>query len=73
MYETVGGRPDRGTTYAKLMEHLRQAQECAALLAHLHNTEGNDRDKLIARGWLACAELFRKVQFQVTHLGMGRL
>lgn len=73
MYQTTAGRPDRGVTYAKLMDHLREAQECAAMLSHLHNTEGNDRDKLIAKGWLAVAEMFRKVQFQVTHLAMGRL
>lgn len=71
-YETKAGLPDRGATYAILMDHLREAQKHAAVLAHLHNTEGNDRDKLIARGWLMIAEQFRKVQHQITLLAQGR-
>lgn len=72
-YETKGGNVDRGATYAVLMDHLRECQKHAAVLAHLHNTEGNDRDKLIAKGWLAVAELFRKVQHQITLLAQGRM
>jgi hypothetical protein len=72
-YETVGGQVTRGETYAKLMDHLREAQECAAVLAHLHNTEGNDMDKLLAHGWLGIAEHFRLVQHKVTQMAMGAL
>lgn len=72
-YETKAGVPERGATYAVLMDHLREAQKHAAVLAHLHNTEGNDRDKLIAKGWLAIAEMFRRVQHQVTLLAQGRM
>lgn len=72
-YETKAGLPERGATYGVLMDHLRECQKHAAILAHLHNTEGNDRDKLIAKGWLMISELFRRIQHQVTNLGMGKL
>lgn len=72
-YETKAGVPDRGATYALLMDNLREAQKHAATLAHLHNTEGSEKDKVLAMGWLAIAELFRRVQHRVTELGMGRL
>lgn len=65
--------PTRAEEYAKLNEYLIKAQESAAMLAHLHNTEGSDTDKLFARGWLGIAELLRKLQHQVTQLAMGRL
>ena len=72
-YPTIAGLPERGVVYAQMMDHLREAQECAALLAHLHNTESNDRDKLIAKGWLLIAELFRRIQHQVTEMAKGRI
>lgn len=72
-YETKAGLPDRGATYGVLMDHLRECQKHASLLAHLHNTEGNDRDKVIAKGWLLIAEMFRRVQHQITTLAMGRM
>lgn len=72
-YETIGGLPSRGITFAKLVDHLREAQECCALLGHLHNTENNSRDKLIGQGWLLVAELLRKMQHQVTSMAQGKI
>ena len=72
-YETLAGLPTPGITYAKLMDHLREAQDCAALLAHLQKTEDGVRDTAVGNGWLAIAELFRRVQAQVTTLAQGRL
>jgi hypothetical protein len=72
-YETIGGQVTRGETYAKMMDHLREVQDCCAIMAHLHNTEGNDMDKLLAKGWLGMAEMFRLVQFKVTQLAMNKM
>ena len=72
-YETIGGQVTRGETYAKLMDHLREAQECACVLAHLHNTEDNDMDKLLAKGWLGVAEMFRLTQHKITLMAMKRM
>lgn len=72
-YETTAGIPTRGGTYAKLCDHLREAQDCAAMMAHLHNTEGNDTDKLLARGWLGVEELLKRLVHQVTKLAVNKL
>lgn len=65
--------PSRGEVFGKLTDHLREAQSCAAMMAHLHQTEGNDKDKKLAVGWLMIVELFKAVIHKVTLLGQGRL
>lgn len=65
--------PTRGETFSQLLEHLRKAQECAAMMAHLHNTEGNPTDRLLARGWLGVGEMFKLLQHKVTEMAIGRL
>jgi len=69
-YETTCGMPTEGETYAKLMEHLRESQECAAMLAHLHRA--NDRT-VTANGWLAVSEHLRKMQFTITNIAVGKM
>jgi hypothetical protein len=65
--------PTRGETYAKLMEHLRYAQEDAAMMAHLLNTESGPMDTLLAKGWLGISELLKMMQHKVTALAQGNL
>lgn len=67
-YETLQGIPTRGLTYSKLCDHLREAEDCANMMSHLHNTEGNDADKLLAKGWLGVGELLQRLNHQVTEL-----
>ena len=62
--------PTIGEEYAKLMEHLRYAEENAAMIAHLHNH--NDR-RDIAKSWLKVSENFKKLQHTLTQLAMGRI
>lgn len=70
---TFGGQATRGETFAKLIHHLREAQDMAALMGHLHNTEGNDMDKLLAKGWLGVSELIKGMTVKVTSLAMKRM
>jgi hypothetical protein len=70
---TIGGQATRGETFAKLIHHLREAQDMAAVMAHLHNTEGNDMDKLLAKGWLGIESLIKRMTEQVTKLAMKRM
>jgi hypothetical protein len=70
---TVGGNVSRSEVYMKLLDHVRECQDCAALMAHLHNTEGNDMDKLLARGWLGMSEMFKLTAHQVTLLAQNKL
>lgn len=62
-----------GLMYEQLIEHLRQAQENAAMCSHLVNTEDTLRDKLLSKGWLVIAELLRQMELKVTELAQGRL
>lgn len=66
-YETVAGLPTKGITYAKLLEHLREAQDCCAMMSHLH-TENTDIDRTLAKGWLGIEELLKRMAYQVTRL-----
>lgn len=70
---TVAGVPSRAVVYAKLMNHLRESQELAALLAHLHGTESNDMDRLLQKGWLGISEMFKLTQKHITDMAMRKL
>lgn len=65
--------PTVGEEYAKLIEHLRLAQEDAARMAHLRNAEGDAKGMLMGRAWLAVSENLKRMQHVVTQLAMGRL
>lgn len=72
-YETIGGQVTRGETFAKIIDLIDQLRDQCAVMSHLHSTEDNDMDKLLAKGWLGVAELFRAVRFKVTDLATGKL
>lgn len=72
-YETLAGIPTRGLAFSKLCEHLREAQDAAAMLAHLHNTEGSAMDRTLAHGWLGIEELLKRMVHQVTALAANKL
>ena len=57
--------PTRGEVFSKLIEHLRLAQEDAAMMAHLENA--NDHRKVAIR-WLQFSELLKQVTYKTTEL-----
>ena len=57
-FSTVGGVVTRGETLAKLLHHMREAQDCAYVMSHLENTEGGT-GTLLAKGWLGVGELLK--------------
>lgn len=59
------GVPTRGETFAKLLEHLRYAQENAAMMGHIENANDH-RD--IAILWLQFSDLLGHVVNQTTEL-----
>ena len=71
-YSTSGGVPTRGEAYTKLMWHLREAADQAAVLSHLHNTEDSSLDKLVAKGWLGVHELLLRLVAQITKLAANK-
>ncbi len=65
--------PTKSETYARLMEHLRLAQENSATLAHLANAEGDGPGMVIGKGWLNVSEGLKRMLHIVTQLAMGKL
>ena len=59
--------PTEGEEFAKMLEHLRHAQECAAMLAHLANNYGA-KGRRRAIGWLGVSEQLKLTQHAVTEL-----
>jgi hypothetical protein len=72
-YETQAGLPTRGLTFAKLTEHLREAEECCAMMAHLVKAEGTIADEALGNGWILISQNLEKVRKVVTQMAMGRL
>lgn len=71
-YNTSGGVPTRGDAYAKMMWHLSEAADQAAMISHLYNTEDSQMDKLVAKGWLGVHELLLRMITQVTKLAANK-
>lgn len=61
--------PSEGEEFAKLIEHIRLAQESAAMLAHLTK----DNSPSLSRGWLALSERLKQAQHQITQLAMRKM
>lgn len=70
---TFAGDLSRAETYLKLLHHLREAQSLCAVMAHLHNTESNPADQLIARAWIEMSEKFGRSCNGITLLAQRRL
>ena len=71
-YSTIGGQVTRGETFAKLIHHLNEAADQAAVLSHLHNTEVSKMDALTAKGWLGIHELLLRMRHQITELAKNK-
>lgn len=71
-YSTTAGVPTRGDAFTKLIYHLNEAADQAALLSHLHSTEDSEMDKLTAKGWLGIHELLLRTRAQITKLAMNK-
>lgn len=72
-FETEGGVVTRGMTYAKMLDHLREARDCAYVLGHLHQTEGSDMDALLAKGWRGVGEMLQLVEHKITQMAMRKM
>ena len=72
-FSTSGGVVTRGETFAKLLFHLREAQDQAAVMAHLENTESGPHAAASAKGWLMVSEMMRRIVKQVTDMARSGL
>jgi hypothetical protein len=64
-YSTTAGQVSEADTFAQLMEHLRLAEEAAAMLGHLAKAQD---DNVKGQGWLAISEMFKMTQTNVLKL-----
>ena len=72
-FDTRGGMVTKGETYSKMMWHLREAEDCAYVISHLHQTEGNKKDELLAMGWRTISENLKMMQRFITNLAQRRM
>ena len=72
-FSTIGGVVTRGETFAKLLHHLREAQDQAAVMSHLENTESGPHAAASAKGWLMVSEMMRRIVKQVTDMARSGL
>lgn len=72
---TVGGQVSRSMVYMKMLDHLREAADCMAIMAHLQQSEGQNSsiDGTLAKGWLGMHELVLRLVAQVTKLAQNKL
>jgi hypothetical protein len=62
--------PTSGETFAKLIHHMREVQDCLAMMSHLDGLNDNpDRSKR----WLAMEESFKRMIHTMTQLAQGRM
>lgn len=61
--------PHEGEVFAKLIHHIEEAQEAAAMLAHLQH----DLSPKLARNWLAVSENFKNIKRAVTSIATKRM
>lgn len=71
-YSTIGGQVTRGEAFAKLIHHLNEAADQAAVLSHLHNTETNQLEALTAKGWLAIHEMLLLTRNKITQMAANK-
>lgn len=57
--------PSKGEAFAALIDHLRNAQEQAAVLGHLAHS---NQDRRLGDAWLNVSELLKLTQHHITDL-----
>ncbi len=66
--------PTHGEAYSKLIYHLDEVMNQAAILAHLTRAQANTgKDRAMADGWIAVVEMFKRIRYSVTKLAQGKL
>lgn len=71
-YSTIGGQVTRGEAFAKLLHHLNEAADQAAVISHLHNTEGSQMEMLMAKGWLGVHEMLLLIRNKITEMAKNK-
>ena len=71
-YSRIGGLATKDEAYRLLMHHISEARNQCLVISHLHNTEDDNRSKLLARGWAGMEEMLTMVQEQIRQIALRR-
>jgi hypothetical protein len=71
-YNTTAGVPTRGDAFSKLLWHLNEAADQAAVISHLHATEGSKMEELMAQGWKGVHEMLLLVRNTITKMAQNK-
>ena len=72
-YSRIGGIATKDEAYRLLMHHVSEARNQCLVISHLHNTEDDNRSKLLAKGWAGMEEMLTIVQEQLRQIAMNRM
>jgi hypothetical protein len=72
-FSTIGGVATKDEAYRKLMHHLEEAQNNALAIGHFHNTEDDNRSKLLAKGWYGVGEMIALIREKVRQVAMRKM
>lgn len=71
-YPTIGGKVTRAEAFAKMMHHLREAQDMAAVVGHLYLSEGDKLSEAMGKSWILISELIKRVIDQIIVMAKGQ-
>ena len=71
-YSTIGGQVTRGEAFSKLLHHLNEAADQAAVISHLHITEGSKMEELMAQGWKGVHEMLLLVRNTIVKMAQNK-
>ena len=73
-YGRIGGVATKDEAYRLLIHHIDEAINQCLVIGHLHNTEEDNRSKLLAKGWYGIGnEMLPMFKEQVRQLAMSRM
>ena len=72
-YSRIGGIATKDEAYRLLMHHMSEARNQCLVISHLHNTEDDNRSKLLAKGWAGIEEMLAMTQEQIRQIAMARI
>jgi hypothetical protein len=73
-YSRIGGVATKDEAYRLAMHHIEELINQCLIIGHLHQTEDDNRSKLLAKGWYGIGnEMLPMLKEQFRQLAMGRI
>ncbi len=73
-YSTFAGMATKDEAYRKAIYHIDELINQCLIIGHLHQTEDDNKSKLLAKGWHGIGnEMLPMLKEQFRQLAMGRM